>query len=97
MGFAAFYLLAIKPNAVGRSIRLFSLSCSYVVIDDQCYAVRAKIHIVGGYSARAYQDGLATFVSRIRRWASKVRIVQGDVYVKQADRLDAEWLRSGRA
>jgi len=26
---------------------------------------------------------LATFVSRICRWASKVRIEKGDVYVKQ--------------
>ena len=55
----------------------------YVVMDGECYAIRAGIHQLSGYSAHADQAGLVNFVKGMRGKPSEIRIVHGDQDAKQ--------------
>lgn len=68
----------------GRQIQRFGPRGGYWVMDGQRYDIRAQVHIIGGYSAHADQEGLVGFVTRMRHWPSEVRIVHGDAVAKQA-------------
>jgi metallo-beta-lactamase family protein len=68
----------------GRQIQRFGPRGGYLVMDGQRYDIRAQVHIMGGYSAHADQNGLIGFVTRMRHWPSEVRVVHGDAVAKQA-------------
>lgn len=40
-------------GTAGRKIQRFGLRGGFAEIDRQCYAVRAQVHTIGGYLARA--------------------------------------------
>lgn len=67
----------------GRQIRRFGSRNGYVEFDGQRYDIRAQVHTIGGYSAHADQKGLVSFVTRMTRWPSEVRIVHGESGAKQ--------------
>jgi metallo-beta-lactamase family protein len=67
----------------GRQIQRFGPSNGYVEFDGQRYDIRAQVHTIGGYSAHADQRGLVSFVTRMTRWPSEVRIVHGESGAKQ--------------
>ncbi|MFV9657084.1 MBL fold metallo-hydrolase RNA specificity domain-containing protein [Pseudomonas sp. NY15366] len=67
----------------GRQIQRFGPRSGYVEFDGQRYDIRAQVHTIGGYSAHADQKGLVSFVTRMTRWPSEVRIVHGESGAKQ--------------
>ncbi|MDF2073448.1 MBL fold metallo-hydrolase [Pseudomonas mendocina] len=67
----------------GRQIQRFGPRGGYVEFDGQRYDIRAQVHTIGGYSAHADQKGLVSFVTRMTHWPSEVRIVHGELEVKQ--------------
>jgi metallo-beta-lactamase family protein len=77
----------------GRQIQRFGPKGGFVEMDGQRYAIRAQVHTIGGYSARADQKGLDEFVTRMRHWPSEVRIVDGEVAAKRtlADALNSRY------
>lgn len=62
----------------GRQIQRFGPRSGYVGFDGQLYDIRAQVHTIGGYPAHADLKGLVSFVTRTRRWPSKVRVVHGE-------------------
>lgn len=67
----------------GRQIQRFGPRSGYVEFDGQRYDIRAQVHTIGGYSAHADQKGLVSFVTRMTRWPSEIRIVHGEFEAKQ--------------
>lgn len=67
----------------GRQIQRFGPRSGYVEFDGQRYDIRAQVHTIGGYSAHADQRALVSFVTRMTHWPSEVRIVHGELEVKQ--------------
>lgn len=67
----------------GRQIQRFGPRSGYVEFDGQRYDIRAQVHTIGGYSAHADQRALVSFVTRMTPWPSEVRIVHGELEVKQ--------------
>lgn len=67
----------------GRQIQRFGPRSGYVEFDGQRYDIRAQVHTIGDYSAHADQKGLVSFVTRMTRWPSEVRIVHGESGAKQ--------------
>lgn len=63
------------PGSLGRRIMDKPRE---VKIFDQTVAVRAKVKIIGGYSAHADQDGLIFCVLQTKKTLKKVFVVQGE-------------------
>ena len=68
-------------GAPGRKIQCFGLRNDCVEFDGQRYDIRAQVHIMAGYSARADLKGLVSFVARMSH--SELRIVHGELEAKQ--------------
>lgn len=68
-------------GAPGRMIQRFGLRNDCVEFDGQRYDIRAQVHIMAGYSARADLKGLVSFVARMSH--SELRIVHGELEAKQ--------------
>lgn len=71
-------------GTIGRQIQRFGPKGGFVEMDGQRYAIRARVHTMGGYSAHADQNGLVRFITGMRHWPSEVRIVHGDPASKLA-------------
>nr|WP_192982331.1 MBL fold metallo-hydrolase RNA specificity domain-containing protein [Pseudomonas sp. EggHat1] len=70
-------------GAPGRQIQHFGPRSGYLEFDGQRYDIRAQVHTIGGYSARADQKGLVSFVTRMMHWPSELRVVHGELDAKQ--------------
>lgn len=68
----------------GRDILAYGPCGGWVELDGNRYAIRARIHQVGGYSAHAGQSDLVEFVSGIPVPPREIRIVHGDPGAKLA-------------
>ncbi len=68
----------------GRDIQEYGPRGGHVDLDGQRYAIRAGIHILGGYSAHADQKDLLHFIARMRSKPRQIRLVHGDVGAKEA-------------
>jgi len=66
----------------GRLIQKYGLQNGYVELDGKKYAINAKTHTIGGYSAHADQFDLLKFVKRMRYKPKQIRIVHGDEKAK---------------
>jgi metallo-beta-lactamase family protein len=84
-------------GTIGRQIQHHGPRGGYVDIDGQRYAIRAQVHIMGGYSAHADQKSLLAFVTRMRHRPKEVRIVHGDPQAKAqlAEQLQARYREKG--
>ncbi|MCQ4346619.1 MBL fold metallo-hydrolase [Pseudomonas stutzeri] len=68
----------------GQIIQQYGPRGGYVDLDGQRLQIRAGIATLGGYSAHADQQGLAGFVTRMRRWPAEIRLVHGEPGAKQS-------------
>lgn len=75
----------------GYDIQSYGPRGGFVVLDDERYPIRAKVHTISGYSAHAGQGDLVNFVKRMRRYPREVRLIHGDDNAKRMlkSRLDA--------
>jgi metallo-beta-lactamase family protein len=71
-------------GTLGRAIQLYGPQGGYVVLDGKRYDIRARIHIIFGYSAHADQQNLVNFIKRKRKRPKHVRLVHGETDVQQA-------------
>ena len=53
-------------------------------LDGRRYAVKAKMHVLSGYSAHADQRNLVHFVERMRKRPKEVVLVHGERQAKEA-------------
>jgi len=74
----------------GRAIQQYGPQGGYVVLDDQRFDIRARIHTISGYSAHADQKGLVNFIKRMRKRPKHVRLVHGEPEAQNALRLELE-------
>ncbi|WP_422911783.1 MBL fold metallo-hydrolase RNA specificity domain-containing protein [Pseudomonas sp. MAC6] len=56
-------------GAAGRQILRFARKGGYVEMDEKCYAIRAQVHTIDGYSAHSDQKGLFRLVTGMRPMA----------------------------
>lgn len=68
----------------GSQIQRAAAGRREVSLDGQCFAVKAGVSTVGGYSAHADQAGLLSFVRDMQRWPDEIRLVHGEVRAKRA-------------
>lgn len=76
----------------GRDILNYGPRGGWVELEGQRYAIRARVHQVGGYSAHAGQDDLLRFVAGITEGPGEIRIVHGDPEAKAALKAKLEVL-----
>ncbi len=77
----------------GNAIQAYGPRGGYVDLDGERIDIRAGIDTLGGYSAHADQQGLVSFVTRMRHWPSHIRLVHGEPTAKQklAEALTARY------
>ncbi|MAK51983.1 MBL fold metallo-hydrolase [Marinobacter sp.] len=68
----------------GRDILTYGPRGGWVELDGDRYDIRARIHLVGGYSAHAGQSDLLRFVEGIPGAPTEIRVVHGDEDAKAA-------------
>jgi metallo-beta-lactamase family protein len=68
----------------GRAIQRYGPQHGYVALDGTRYAIRAGVHVLGGYSAHADQGMLVNFVRRMRHQPAEIRLVHGSPAAKAA-------------
>ncbi|PTB95375.1 MBL fold hydrolase [Marinobacter sp. B9-2] len=68
----------------GRDILNYGPRGGWVELDGDRYDIRARIHLVGGYSAHAGQSDLLRFVEGIPGAPTEIRVVHGDEDAKAA-------------
>ena len=76
----------------GRAIQQYGPQGGYVVLDDQRYEIRARIHAISGYSAHADQKDLVNFVRGMRKRPQHVRLIHGEAAAQTALRLELQKL-----
>ena len=62
----------------GRAIQAHGPQGGYVTLDDERFAIRARVHTIAGYSAHADQAGLLEFACTMPRPPRELRLVHGD-------------------
>jgi metallo-beta-lactamase family protein len=77
----------------GREIQRYGARGGYVVLDGRRYDIAARVHTLSGYSAHADRKNLVSFIRRMRRRPSEIRLVHGDPGAREAlaAALSAEW------
>jgi len=78
----------------GYAIQQHGPKGGYVYLDGERFEIRAKVTSIGGYSAHADQKGLVEFVTGMREWPTKIRVVHGEEEAKKA--LTVQLLRRYR-
>ncbi len=86
-------------GTLGRKIQRYGPANGYVDINGQRRVIRAGIESLGGYSAHADQAGLVRFVTGMQHWPQQIRLVHGELPVRQVlkQRLEAEFERKGHS
>ncbi|CAD5377027.1 Metallo-beta-lactamase family protein, RNA-specific [Pseudomonas sp. OF001] len=67
----------------GQAIQQYGPRGGYVDLDGERIDIRAGVETLGGYSAHADQQGLVSFVTRMRHWPSEIRLVHGEDIAKR--------------
>jgi len=82
----------------GQAIQAYGPEGGYVVLEGERHPIRAGIASIGGYSAHADQQGLVSFVTRMREWPSEIRVVHGEPEAKRqlAGAISEVYHRAGR-
>ena len=62
----------------GRAIQQYGPQGGYVILDNNRYDIRARVHTISGYSAHADQKNLVNFIKRMRKRPKHVRLVHGE-------------------
>ena len=75
-------LLFVGYQARGTPGRKLVEGAKSVLLDDQRYPVRARVHQLSGYSAHADQKDLVRFATKMAKPPSEVLIVHGDAEAK---------------
>ena len=73
----------------GRSIQKYGPRGGYVMLDNQRFDIKARVHTISGYSAHADQRNLFNFIRRMRKLPQHVRLVHGE---EEAQRVLKEQL-----
>lgn len=68
----------------GRTIQQHEAGGGSVMLDGEHFAIRAAVHVLGGYSAHADREDLLRFATGMRRTPAEIRLVHGDPEAKQA-------------
>ena len=68
----------------GCDIQNYGPQGGYVEFDKKRYTIRAAVHTVSGYSAHADRNNLISFVKRMKRLPSHIRVVHGDDGARKA-------------
>jgi metallo-beta-lactamase family protein len=68
----------------GRDIQQYGPDGGYVMLDDERYDIRARVHTISGYSAHADQAGLVDFVRGMEKPPQQVRLIHGDPEASEA-------------
>ena len=68
----------------GRDILTYGPRGGWVELEGERYAIRARVHQVGGYSAHAGQSDLLRFIRGIPVKPAEIRIVHGEQEAKTA-------------
>lgn len=79
----------------GHDIQKHGPAGGFVVLDDERYPIRAKVHTISGYSAHAGQDDLINFIKRMRRRPREVRLIHGDDGAKRTLKMRLDVLGCG--
>lgn len=67
----------------GRDIQRYGPQGGWVTLDGERVDIRAGVTTISGYSAHADQQGLLSFIKRMRQWPREIRLVHGDSAAKQ--------------
>lgn len=68
----------------GYAIQQHGPKGGYVYLDGERFDIRARVTRIVGYSAHADQEGLVEFVTGMRQWPTKISVVHGDGWARQA-------------
>lgn len=74
----------------GRDIQRYGPQGGWVMLEGERYDIRAGVTTISGYSAHADQQGLLTFIKRMRHWPREIRLVHGDSAAKQTLKTSIE-------
>lgn len=82
----------------GHVIQQYGPKGGYVDLDGERFDIQAKVTSIGGYSAHADQKGLVEFVTGMREWPTKIRIVHGEPSARSelVKQLEARYQKHGR-
>ncbi len=70
-------------GTIGRNILEYAdKKSAYVTMDAKNYDIKAKVHVISGYSAHADQKDLLNFVKRMRKMPEEIRLVHGSEQAK---------------
>lgn len=68
----------------GRDIQQYGPGGGYVMLGDERYEIRARVHTISGYSAHADQAGLVDFVRGMQKPPQQIRLIHGDTDASEA-------------
>ncbi|HDQ41677.1 MAG TPA: MBL fold metallo-hydrolase [Desulfonatronum sp.] len=72
------------PGTPGFNIQRYAPEGGWVELDNQRFAIRARVETITGYSAHADQRDLVNFVRRMHRWPGQIRLVHGEAQAREA-------------
>ena len=76
----------------GRAIQQYGPQGGYVILDNNRYDIRARVHTISGYSAHADQRNLVNFIKRMRIKPQRVRLVHGEEVAQRPLRIKLQEL-----